>query len=102
MISLNNTENYIYLAVRDYWPLSIPVFGKIKYLLAVEATGVTQFFQCNTASFAFSLCLVDSCIQSLPREMPKLMVLNSTEFEYHIANLYFTNTEKYNVKPQRL
>lgn len=44
MISLNNTENYIYLAVRDYWPLSIPVFGKIKYLLAVEATGVTQFF----------------------------------------------------------
>lgn len=44
MISLSNPEIYIYLAVRCYWPLSIPVFGKIKYFLAAETAGVTQSF----------------------------------------------------------
>lgn len=102
MIRLSNAEISIYLAVTYYWPLSIPVFGKIKNLLAVETTGVTEFFWCNTASFAFSLCLVDSWSQSLLREMPRLIVLNSIKFKCHIANLYFINTEKYNVRPQRL
>lgn len=63
MIRLSNAEIYIYLAVTYYWPLSIPVFGKIKYFLAVETTGLTlQNLQCCIKR-AFSLCLLTVAIR---------------------------------------
>lgn len=66
MISLSNAEIYIYLAVTYYWPLSIPVFGKIKYFLAVETIGVTQFLLMQHCKF----CILPmfGCIQSLLRD----------------------------------
>lgn len=66
MISLSNAEIYIYLAVTYYWPLSIPVFGKIKYFLAVETIGVTQFLLMQHCKFC--ILPVFGCIQSLLRD----------------------------------